>query len=142
MKLLNKWDTSPDRLSQTWNSPIYAFFGTRPKISIVKGRRCHEFVCSAPVCKGNGSERHVVRRFLDTADKGSTSNLRKHARHCWSEDIIKKADEAKDELTLDNIREGLAEAKTQDGSLIAFFNRKGQAKVKYMIRQYTYQESR
>ena len=69
--------------------------------------------------------------------------MRKHAKHCWGDDIIKKADEAKEELTLDNIRESLAEAKkTQDGSIVAFFDRKGKAKVKYMICQYTYEESR
>jgi hypothetical protein len=84
-----------------------------------------------------------VRRFLDTGDRNSTSNMRKHAKHCWGEDIIKKADEAKDELTLDNIRETLAEAKkTQDGSIVAFFDRKGKARVKFMIRQHTYEESR
>jgi hypothetical protein len=135
--------TYPERLSTTWNSPIYAFFEPRPKISVVKGRRCHEFVCTASVCKGNGSERRVVRRFLDTSDKNSTSNMRKHARHCWGDDIVKKADEAKEELTLDTMRESLAEAKkSQDGSITAFFDRKGKAKVKYMIRQFTYQEAR
>ena len=107
------------------------------------GRRCHEFICSAPVCKGNGSERRVVRRFLDTGDKGSTSNMRKHAKHCWGDDIIKKADEAREELTIDSIREGLAEAKKgQDGSIVAFFDRKGKGKVKYMLRQHTYEEAR
>ena len=84
-----------------------------------------------------------MRRFLDTGDKGSTSNMRKHAKHCWGEDIIKKADEAKDDLTLDSIRESLAEAKkTPDGSIVAFFDRKGKGKVKYMMRQHTYEESR
>lgn len=69
--------------------------------------------------------------------------MRKHAKHCWGDDIIKKADEAKEELTLDNIRESLAEAKkSQDGSIVAFFDRKGKGKVKYMIRQHTYEESR
>jgi hypothetical protein len=133
--------TYAERLAQTWNSPIYAFFAPLPKISIVNGRQCHEFICSAPVCKGNGSDRRVVRRFLDTADKGSTSNLRKHARHCWGDDIIKKADELK--LPVDDMRESLAEAKEgQDGSIIAFFDRKGKGKVKYMLRQHTYEEAR
>ena len=87
-----------------------------PKISVLKDRWRHEFICSAPVCKGNGSERRVVRRFLDTGDKNSTNNMRKHAKHCWGEEIIKMSDEAKDELTLDNIRESLAGAKkAQDG---------------------------
>jgi hypothetical protein len=69
--------------------------------------------------------------------------MRKHARHCWGEDIVKKADDAKDELTVDNIRESLAEAKKEkDGTIVACFDRKGKAKVKYMMRQHTYEESR
>ena len=86
-----------------------------------------------------------MRRFLDTlaGDKNSTSNMRKHARHCWSDEVVKKADEARDELTLDNMRQSLVEAKkSQDGSIMAFFDRKGMAKAKYMIRQHTYQEAR
>ena len=84
-----------------------------------------------------------MRRFLDTGDRNSTSNMRKHATRCWGEEVVKKADEARDELTLDNMRQSLAEAKnSQDGSITAFFDRKGMAKVKYMIRQHTYQEAR
>ena len=75
-----------------------------------------------------------MRRFLDTADKGSTGNMQKHTKHCWGEEIVKKADEMKDELTLENIQENLAEAKKgQDGSIVAFFNHKGKGKVKYML---------
>ena len=63
-----------------------------------------------------------MQRFLDTADKGSTGNMWKHTKHCWGEEIVKKADEMKDELTLENIQENLAEAKKgQDGSIVAFF---------------------
>ena len=112
---------------------------------MVKGRQCHEFICSALVCKGNGSDRRIVLCFLDTADKGSMSNMRKHARHCWGDDIIKRADESKDEFDLDGFREILAEAKmapAQDGSIVACFDRKGKAKVKYMMRQHTYEEAR
>ena len=66
----------------------------------------------------------------------------KHTNHCCSEEIIKKADNAKDELTLDNIRESLAEAKqTQDGFIVAFFDRKGKGKVKFMMHQHTYEEA-
>lgn len=83
-----------------------------------------------------------MRRFLDTADKGSTGNMRKHARHCWNDDIIQKADEAKDELTLNDIRKGLGEAETQDGSITAFFNRNGKSKLKYTTRQHSYKEAR
>ena len=125
-----------------WNSPIYAFFEPLPKITVIKCCQCHEFICSVPICKGNGSDKRVVRRFLDKADKGSTSNMQKHAWHCWGDDIIKKADEAKDELTLDNIQEGLKEAKMEDSSIVAFFDHKGKGRVKYMLCQHTYAEAR
>ena len=65
----------------------------------------------------------------------------KHAWHCWGDDIIKRADEAKDELTLDNIWEGLKEAKMEDGSIVVFFNCKGKERVKYMLHQHTYAEA-
>ena len=46
-------------------------------------------------------------------------------------------------LTVDNIRQTLAEAKkAQDGSIIAFFDRKGKGRVKYMMQQHTYEEAR
>ena len=137
----NNWSTCLERLSQMWNSPIYAFFEPLPKITVINGQQSHEFICSAPICKGNGSDKRVVWHFLDKADKGSTSNMRKHAQHCWGNDIIKKADEAKHELTLDNIREGLKEAKMEDGSIVAFFDRKGKGRVKYMLHQHTYAEA-
>ena len=110
-----------------WNSPIYAFFEPLPKVTVIKDWQCHEFICSVPICKGNGSDKRVVQCFLDKANKCSTSNMRKHARHCWGDDIIKKAD---DELTLDNIWEGLKEAKMEDGSIVTFFNRKGKGREK------------
>ena len=66
----------------------------------------------------------------------------KHAKHCWGEDVVKKADEAKEELTFDSIQESFAEAKrTQDGLIVVFFDCKGKGKVKYMLRQHTYEEA-
>ena len=61
----NNWSTCLEQLSQMWNSPIYAFFKPLPKITVIKGWQCHEFICSVPVCKGNGSDKHVVQCFLD-----------------------------------------------------------------------------
>ena len=69
------------------------------------------------------------------------SNMWKHAWHCWGNDIIKKADEAKEELTLDNIWEGLKEAKMEDSSIVTFFDHKGKGRVKYMLCQHTYAEA-
>jgi hypothetical protein len=35
-----------------------------------------------------------VCRFLDKGDAKSTSNMRKHAKKCWGNDIIRSADNA------------------------------------------------
>jgi hypothetical protein len=37
-----------------------------------------------------------VKQFVDKADASSTSNLWKHAKICWGDDVIKAADETKD----------------------------------------------
>ena len=129
-----------ERLVKEWTSPIYAFFQARPSAEIMNGRRCHEFICAATHCKGKGSRPRIVRRFLDTGDAKSTSNLRKHAKRCWGADIVEKAADAKD---LASIREGLAAAKKlKDGSITATFKRQGKGKVTFMVRQHTYQETR
>ncbi|RDX39469.1 hypothetical protein OH76DRAFT_1491119 [Lentinus brumalis] len=75
-----------DRLQRTWTAPIYAFFS--PDVIIghdENGRRYHNFKCAAKACKG---KKHEVRRYLDTADAKSTSNLRKHTKKCWGEAAI------------------------------------------------------
>jgi hypothetical protein len=129
-----------EQLAQDWTSPIYAFFNPHPLIEVINSRRCHEFVCTAPQCKGKGAKPQIVCRFLDTMDAKSTGNLRKHAKLCWGTDIIDKADDAKD---IASIRKGLATAqKTRDGSITASFERIGKGKVTYMTRQHTYKETR
>ena len=110
----------PEHLAKDWTVPIYAFFAPRPSIEIIDNRRCcHEFQCGATHCKGKGQNAWIVHRFLDTEDWKSTSNLRKHATHCWGIDIIKEAYEAAEnkDIGIDNIWKGLAVVKTQkDGS--------------------------
>jgi hypothetical protein len=80
-----------ERLQKDWNAPIYGFFQQKPIISVVNGRRCHEFICSAPMCLGRGRNRRRVRRYLDTQDAKSTGNLHKHAVICWGEEAVKRA---------------------------------------------------
>ena len=77
---------------QDWNSPIYAFFKAIPMIEYIQGCRLHVFECTATHCKGKGNGR-LVRRYLDTGDAKSTSNLRKHAKICWGEDTVTAADQ-------------------------------------------------
>jgi hypothetical protein len=93
-----------ERLSVEWTSPIYAFFQATPSNVIVDGRRVHEFRCAATNCKGRGKNPRTVRRYLDTTDRNSTGNLRKHARLCWGDEILRGADASGD---LNSSQEGL-----------------------------------
>ena len=72
-----------------WNTPVYAFFAPLPKVTMKDGRRAHEFACFARGCKAK------VHRFLDTKDSRSTSNLHKHAKSCWGNEVVSAADDAK-----------------------------------------------
>ena len=129
-------------MAKEWTSPIYGFFQTRPTIEIVGGRHCHEFQCATPHCKGKGSRAQIVRRFLDKADCNSTSNMHKHAKNCWGEENVSKALETKGELSIDDIRKSLAQAKLHDGSITTSFERKGKGRVMFSTRQHTYTETR
>jgi hypothetical protein len=129
-------------MAKDWTSPIYGFFQPRPTIEVVEGRRCHEFKCAAPLCKGKGQRARIVRRYLDKADRNSTSNMHKHAKTCWGEEIVSKALETKGDLTIDDVRKSLANAKLHDGSITAAFERKGKGVVTFSTRQHTYMETR
>ena len=129
-----------ERLSDDWVSPIYAFFQPTPSIEAVDGRRVHEFKCAASHCKGRGKNPRFVQRYLDTSDRNSTGNLRKHARLCWGEEILRGADACGD---LDSTRKGLDKAKKlQDGSITTAFERKGKGKVTFSHRQHTKTQTR
>ena len=79
----------------------------------------------------------MVRRYLDTSDAKSTSNLRKHARVCWGVEAVAAADETH------NMGAALDLIKThKDGSIVAAFERKGKGKVTYSHRQHTTTQSR
>jgi len=129
-----------ERLSDDWVSPIYAFFQRTPSIVNVDGRRVHEFKCTASNCKGCGKNPRIVRRYLDTSDRNSTGNLRKHARLCWGDEILGSADACGD---LESARQGLDHAKMlKDGSITAAFERKGKGKVMYSHCQHNKAQTR
>ena len=108
-------------------SPIYVFFKPTPAIEYIKDRRVHVFQCDAKYCKGRGNGRHV-RRYLDTSDAKSTSNLRKHAKICWGEEAVAAADATRD---ANAAREALGKLKNTDGSITAAFERIAKGKVLY-----------
>jgi hypothetical protein len=94
-------------LSKDWNSPIYVFFKPTPSIEYIKERHVHVFECNVKHCKGKRNGR-MVHCYLDTTDAKLTSNLCKHAKICWEEDIVAAADETQDVLAA---REALGKMK-------------------------------
>ena len=128
----------PARLIEDWTSPIYTFFGPIPDITYnAEGRRAHEFRCSAGVCKGKGTNKRIVWRFLDTLDQTSSSNLKRHAVICWGGDTVGKALDAKVDIeSACKILGG-----HQNGSITAAFEHKGKGKVLYSHRQHTKAET-
>jgi hypothetical protein len=81
----------------------------------------------------------MVRRYLDTMDRKSTSNLKRHATVCWGAETVDGALEAK--VDISSARATLGNLK--DGSITAAFQRrKGKGKVSYSHRQHTRVETR
>jgi hypothetical protein len=105
---------------------------------MINGRRVHVFECNAKRCKGKGNGR-MVRRYLDTGDAKSTSNLRKHAKGCWGDDVVAAADDTRD---LQAAREALGKVRLVDGSITAAFERVATDKVTYSHRPHTFTEAR
>ncbi|KAF8867527.1 hypothetical protein BD779DRAFT_1407494, partial [Infundibulicybe gibba] len=127
-----------ERLTKQWTAPIYAFFHPIPRIEYVNSRRSHFFLCAAKQClnRTNG-----VRRYLDKRDSKSTSNMRTHAKKCWTADVLKAADTAK---TAAEIREIQESGALSVQLITSAFKRlgKGKGKVLYSSRQYTNAECR
>ena len=117
-------------------SPVYVFFKLTPVIEYINDRRVHVFECTAPTCRGKANGRKV-RRYLDTTDAKSTSNLRKHAKICWGDDTVAVADATKD---IHAARQALG--KYKDSSITAAFQRIAKYKVTYSHRQHTAAEAR
>ena len=126
-----------ERLSKEWTAPIYAFFHATPVVKYISARRVHGFQCLAKQCMAkNGRE---VRRYLDTSDRKSTSNLRKHAKVCWGSEEIDAADQTKN---ADAARRVIDVSKFKDGTLTASFMRIGKGKITYSHRQRNVTETR
>jgi hypothetical protein len=78
------------------------------------------------------------RRYLDTKDANSTSNLRKHVKNCWSEEALLAAEDAKE---VGRARENIR-AYSKNGSITQAFARVNNKKVTYSTRQHTKVETR
>ena len=69
----------PEHLLKNANAPIYGLFA-QPTARYKNKRPVVTFQCLK--CKTK------LDRFLDTKDKTSSSNLRKHGKTCWGSDVI------------------------------------------------------
>lgn len=118
-----------------WDAPVYGFYEPMPKIKVIDGRRCHIFSCAATGCGV------TIRRYLDTNDKGSTSNLRNHSRKCWGDKVFSTAYEMKD---VGKVREVVEKLKASPNGNIAkmFASAEGKGVQSYSTRQHTAEESR
>jgi hypothetical protein len=122
-------------------APIYAFFKPDPAIEHVDGRRVHVFMCNAKTCKAKGRFGQNVRRYLDTGDSKSTSNLHRHAKICWGEETIASA--TSNGVDIHAARKILKEKRViRDGSITAAFDRSGKGTVTYSNCQLTKTETR
>ena len=97
----------------------------------------HVFECAATKCS---SKTRFVCRFLDTSDAKSTGNLRRHAKVCWSDEVVSAADETRD---IEAARTALKGVKTSNASITAIFQKVSEKrKALYKDRQFTKNESR
>ncbi|KAG2071640.1 hypothetical protein BDR04DRAFT_1075395 [Suillus decipiens] len=76
-------------LKKTWRSAVYTFFKLDAvAVQYHDGRLVHFFPCGARKCKLSAGG---VRRFQDSKDKSSTTNLRHHANGCWGKEVVDRA---------------------------------------------------
>jgi hypothetical protein len=87
-----------DSLKVKWTSPVYGFFRADVTVAYADGRKYHFFPCAARHCK---SKDNGVRRYQDNQDWSSTSNLKKHARHCFGDTAVQSAIDGKTKLSAD-----------------------------------------
>ena len=97
------------------------------------------FECGAKICTGKGKYGRHIRRYLNTADATSTSNLQRHAKVCWGTEAVEAAGAVKDVYAA---RAVLAKPTLRDGSITAAFERVGEERVTFSHRQHTRMESR
>ena len=126
-------------LKQGWNAPAYAFFKSTPDIEYFNDRQAHVFTCLAKSCKGKGKFSTNVNHFVNKGDASSTSNLQKHAKICWGEDVLVAADKTRDVSLACGI---VAKSGLGNASITAMFDQAGKATVSYSHRQHTKTETK
>jgi hypothetical protein len=124
-------------MRKKWQSAVYAFF--EPDIRIeyeAKGgarRKCHIFSCAGGHCSTR------IKRYLNTKDAQSTSNMRKHVVKCWGREVLAAA-EGEDNM---KERRRIANDYLRTGKITTFFKRRAEGRVvTYSVIQHTRPEIR
>ncbi|KAG2042434.1 hypothetical protein BDR03DRAFT_943371, partial [Suillus americanus] len=108
-----------ETLKKTWRSAVYTFFKLHAvAVQYHNGRLVHFFPCGAHKCKLSVGG---VRRFQDSKDKSSTTNLRHHANGCWGKEAVDRAFSG-------------GKVQATSGSVFSAFARKGQQPVHHTYR--------
>ena len=107
-----------------------------PTIDYFEGRRSHIFHCTAKMCR---QKTRGVRRFLDKGDAKSTSNMRKHAKKCFGNEMVVAADKLN--LAAD-VRATMLGGVLNFQSITAAFERTGKGVVTFSHQQHTKTEAR
>ena len=118
-----------------WDAPVYTFFEPRPAIEYENGRRPHVFKCAKKDCKAKNG----IRRYLDTKDSTSTSNLIRHVERCWGPKALKMAAEIGN---AEDARDQVFEKILREVPLTVHFERKKGGRISYMHRNFTKIETR
>ncbi len=84
-----------ERMMKKWAASAYTFFEPIPTIEYRHGCKAHVFTCGAKGCK------HSIAHYLDTTDRESTGNMRKHICSCWGPEVLGMADKVE---TLEGVR--------------------------------------
>ena len=117
-----------DKMRKGWRSALYGLFKPEVEVKYDQGRKYHLFLCAAKNCRLSSGE-PGVRRYLDTQDRSSTGNLKKHAIACWGEEAVSLA------------LRGEA-ATSRSGSIFSAFARQGQHLVTISHRLHSTTETR
>lgn len=133
-------DDSPDpteRMMAGWTSPVYVFYHPKPTIGYKNGREYIEFQFQAKGCK------HTICCFLDKKDAGSTSNLRKHVKHCksWGDAGQKLLKKVAGATSMEEARK-VTTTYSCSGDITVAFKMKGNKTVTYRAMQHTKAKSK
>ena len=112
------------------------FFKPFPSVQYIHNHKAHVFECVATPCHCQSC---FIHQFLDTSNARSTSNLRHHAKMCWSDEAVQAADGT---WNVTSARVAIQSLDSVNGSITAAFQWVGKGKVVYSHRQHTKTEAR